>query len=188
VIFADTNGDNKVTPEDKTMIGNPHPDVTIGFGLNFSYRGFDFSLSGKGAFGQQIMKSYRSFADNEFQNYTTDILTKRWRGEGTSNSFPRLTAGNSTNRINISSIYVENGDYVKIQNVTLGYDFKRIMPAMPFGQARFYVGARNLFTITNYSGMDPEVGYGDDQGWVSGIDLGFYPTPRTFLAGVNLSF
>lgn len=188
VIFADTNGDNKVTPDDKTMIGNPHPDVSIGFGFNLSYKGFDFSLSGKGAFGQQIMKSYRSFADNEFQNYTTDILSKRWTGEGTSNSFPRLTAGNSTNRINISSIYVENGDYVKIQNVTLGYDFKRIMPAMPFGQARFYVGARNLFTITNYSGMDPEVGYGDDQGWVSGIDLGFYPTPRTFLAGVNLSF
>ncbi len=188
VIFSDTNGDGEVTPEDKTLIGNPHPDVSIGFGINLSYRGLDFSISGKGAFGQQIMKSYRSFADNEFQNYTTDILDKRWHGEGTSNSFPRLTAGNSTNRINISEIYVEDGDYVKILNVTLGYDFKELVPAMPFGQARLYVGARNLLTISNYSGMDPEVGYGDAQGWVSGIDLGFYPTPRTFLAGVNLTF
>jgi TonB-linked SusC/RagA family outer membrane protein len=187
VIFADTNGDGEVTPDDKTMIGNPHPNIRIGFGLNFSYKGFDFALSGKGAFGQQIMKSYRSFADNEYHNYTTDILD-RWHGEGTSNSFPRLTAGNGTNRINISDIYVEDGDYVKIQNVTIGYDFKRIMPDIPFGQARLYFAARNLATFTNYSGMDPEVGYGDDEGWVSGIDLGYYPTPRTFLVGVNLKF
>jgi TonB-linked SusC/RagA family outer membrane protein len=187
VIFADTNGDGEITPEDKTMIGNPHPDVRIGFGLNFSYKGFDFALSGKGAFGQQIMKSYRSFADNEYHNYTTDILD-RWHGEGTSNSFPRLTAGNGTNRINVSDIYVEDGDYVKIQNVTIGYDFKRLMPDIPFGQARLYFAARNIATFTNYSGMDPEVGYGDDQSYVSGIDLGFYPTPRTFMVGVNLKF
>ena len=187
VIFADTDGDGEITPDDKTMIGNPHPDMRIGFGLNFSYKGFDFALSGKGAFGQQIMKSYRSFADNEYHNYTTDILD-RWHGEGTSNSFPRLTAGNGTNRINVSDIYVEDGDYVKIQNVTIGYDFKRLMPDIPFGQARLYFAARNLATFTNYSGMDPEVGYGDDQSYVSGIDLGFYPTPRTFMVGVNLKF
>ncbi len=188
VIFADTNGDGEVTPDDKTMIGNPHPDFSIGFGINLSYKGWDFSASGKGAFGQQIMQSYRSFGDNEFANYTTDIYEKRWHGEGTSNSFPRLTAGNSTNRLNISDIYVEDGDYVKITNVTLGYDFKNLIPTLPMSQARVYVGARNLFTITKYSGMDPEVGYGDGQGWASGIDLGFYPTPRTFLAGVNVTF
>jgi len=188
VIFSDVNGDGQITTEDKTSIGNPHPDMTIGFGFNFEYKGFDLSLSGKGAFGQQIMKSYRSFADNEFQNYTTDIISKRWHGEGTSNSFPRLTAGNTTNRINISDIYVEDGDYIKIQNVTLGYDFKKLIPKMPLAQARFYIAAHNLWTITDYSGMDPEVGYGDDQSWVSGIDLGFYPAPRTFLIGVNLKF
>jgi TonB-linked SusC/RagA family outer membrane protein len=188
VIFVDTNGDGDVTPDDKVMIGNPHPDVRIGFGINFAYKGLDFSLSGKGAFGQQILKSYRSFADNEFHNYTTDILDKRWHGEGTSNSFPRLTAGNSTNRINVSDIYIEDGDYIKIQNVTIGYDFKELMPQMPLGQARLYVAARNLWTITDYSGMDPEVGYGDDRPFVSGIDLGFYPAPRTFLVGVNLKF
>lgn len=188
VIFSDTNGDNEVTPEDKTLIGNPHPDMTIGFGLNFEYRGFDFSFNGKGAFGHQIMKSYRSFSDNEYHNYTTDILDKRWTGEGTSNSFPRLTAGNGTNRINVSDIYVEDGDYIKIQNVTLGYDFIELMPDVPLSQARLYFAVRNLLTITDYSGMDPEVGYGDDEPWVSGIDLGFYPSPRTFLLGVNLKF
>ena len=187
VIFKDVTGENIVNAEDKTMIGNPHPDFRIGFGLNFAYKGFDLAISGKGAFGHQILTSYRSFADNEFHNYTTDIL-KRWHGEGTSNRIPRMTAGNGVNRINISEIYIEDGDYVKIQNVTLGYDFKNLLPKMPFGQARLYVAGRNLWTITKYSGMDPEVGYGDDQPFVSGIDLGFYPAPKTYMVGLNLKF
>ena len=187
VKFVDFNQDGAITPDDKTMIGNPHPDYRIGFGFNIEYMGFDLALTAKGAFGHQILKSYRSFADNEFHNYTDRIL-ERWHGEGTSNLLPRLTAGNTTNRINISEIYIEDGDFVKIQNVTLGYDFKRLMPESFLGQARLYVTARNLLTFTNYSGMDPEVGYGDEQPFVSGIDLGFYPSPRSYMVGINLSF
>ncbi|PRZ01368.1 TonB-linked SusC/RagA family outer membrane protein [Marinilabilia salmonicolor] len=186
LIFSDTNLDGDVTEEDKTMIGNPHPDVRIGFGINLAYKGFDFSVSGKGAFGHQIMKSYRSFVDNYWHNYTTDIIGKYWDGEGTSNSYPSLKLGTSRN--SISDIYVEDGDFIKIQNVTLGYDFKELFPEMPFGQARLYVAGRNLLTITDYSGMDPEVGFGDEQPYVSGIDLGFYPAPRTYLVGINLKF
>ncbi len=187
VIFSDTNGDGEVTPEDKTMIGNPHPDVRIGFNINFAYKGFDFSLSGNGAFGHQILKSYRSFGDNEFHNYTTDILG-RWHGEGTSNKIPRMTAGNGTNRLNISELYIENGDFVKIQNITIGYDFKELLPKLPLSQARMFVAGRNLFTFTDYSGLDPEVGYGDDESFVQGIDLGFYPAPKTYMVGFNLKF
>lgn len=187
LIFVDTNNDGVVTPEDKTMIGNPHPDVRIGFGINFDYKGFDFAVSGKGAFGHQIMQSYRSFADNEYHNYTTDILG-RWTGEGTSNKLPRMTAGNTANRQNVSDLYVEDGDYIRIQEITLGYDFKKLFPGMPFGQARLYVAGRNLITITDYSGMDPEVGYGDARSFVQGIDLGFYPAPKIYLMGVNLKF
>ncbi|MFA5326397.1 MAG: TonB-dependent receptor [Prolixibacteraceae bacterium] len=187
VIFVDSNGDKAVTPDDKTMIGNPHPDFRIGFGVNFDYKGFSLAVTGKGAFGHQILNSYRSFADNEFHNYTVEILN-RWHGEGTSNKLPRMSAGNTTNRINVSQIYIEDGDFVKIQNVTVGYDFKKLMPKMPLEQARLYLTARNLVTFTNYSGMDPEVGYGDAQPFVSGIDLGFYPSPRTYLIGINLKF
>lgn len=187
VIFVDQTGDNAVTPDDKTMIGNPHPDFRIGFGLNFEYKGFNLALTGKGAFGHQILNSYRSFADNEFHNYTVDILD-RWTGDGTSNKLPRMSAGNTTNRINISQIYIEDGDFVKIQNLTVGYDFKNVMPGLPFGEARLYLTGRNLMTFTKYSGMDPEVGYGDEQPFVSGIDLGFYPSPRTYLIGINLKF
>jgi TonB-linked SusC/RagA family outer membrane protein len=187
VIFVDRNKDGVISNDDKTMIGNPHPDITGGLNLNFGYKGLDLSITATGAFGHQIAKSYRSFADSPLQNYTTEVF-ERWHGEGTSNRFPRLTMGSHTNSQYISDIYIENGDYVKIQNVTLGYDLKSWFPQMPFGQARLYVTGQNLFTITGYSGMDPEIGYGNDQSWVSGIDLGFYPTPRTYLIGLNLTF
>ena len=77
---------------------------------------------------------------------------------------------------------------MKLQNLTIGYDFKQLFAKMPLSQVRIYFTAQNLFTITNYSGMDPEVGYGYDKSWVSGIDLGFYPSPRTYLVGVNIKF
>lgn len=187
LIFVDTSGDGKITEDDRTMIGSGHPDLNLGLNLNFSYKGFDFAVVGLGAFGQEIAKSYRSFADSPLQNYTTDIFG-RWTGAGTSNKLPRLTSGSHTNWQNISDIYIEDGDYLKIQNVTLGYDFKKLFTAIPFGQARLFVMAQNLYTFTGYSGMDPEIGYGFGQPWVSGIDLGYYPNPRTYLVGVNLKF
>jgi len=191
VIFRDLNGDGVIDENDKTMIGNPHPKYTLGLNLNFGYKGWDLSLTGYGAFGHQIAKSYRSFAGNQFENYTTEVF-ERWHGEGTSNKWPRLTAGSHTNYQYVSDIWIENADYFRLQNVTLGYDLKRVLPKLPLGQARIYVTAQNLFTITGYSGMDPEVGYGGDNdgdgSWASGIDIGFYPSPRTYLVGVNLKF
>jgi len=187
LIFVDTNGDGKIDTKDKVEIGDPHPDITIGFSFNVDYKGFDLNVTGTGAFGQQIAKSYRSFADTKVQNYTTDIFA-RWHGEGTSNKLPRLSSGSNANWQEISDIYIENGDYVKIQNVSLGYDFKKLFTKLPFSQARLYVTAQNVYTFTKYSGQDPEIGYGGGQSWVSGVDLGFYPSPRTFLMGVNLKF
>ncbi len=187
LIWVDTNGDGSITTDDRTMIGDPHPDYNIGFNFNMAYKGFDFSVSTYGALGQQIAKSYRSFVDSYWQNYTTDVY-QRWHGEGTSNKFPRVCAGSHTNNQWISDQYIEDGDYLKIQNVTIGYDFKKLLPSMPLSQARLYLAVNNLYTFTGYSGLDPEIGYGADQSWVQGIDLGYYPSPRTFLMGVNLKF
>ena len=91
---------------------------------------------------------------------------------------------------NFSDIFVEDASYLKVQNITLGYDFKKLFPKMALTQARLYFSVLNAFTITGYSGMDPEVGASgnDDYSWASGIDLGFYPSPRTFMFGVNLKF
>lgn len=187
VIFVDVNGDGEITDDDRTMIGNPHPDFTAGLNLWFSYKGFDLNITGYGAFGQQIAKSYRSFFDSPRENFTKDFLNC-WSGEGTSNRYPTLTLCNDRNWSNISDIYLENGDYFKISNVTLGYDFSRLFKKSIVSKARLYVSAQNLLTITKYSGMDPEIGYGFDEDWVSGIDLGYYPSARTFLVGINLSF
>ncbi|MCL1932411.1 MAG: TonB-dependent receptor [Candidatus Azobacteroides sp.] len=190
VRFTDVNGDGQITPADRTMIGCGWPKYKMGFSLNLAYKGFDFLVSAAGAFGFQIAKSYRSFADSPNQNYTTDVF-KRWTGEGTSNKWPRLTDGSNINYQQVSDIFLENGNYVKIQNVTLGYDFKRLFRQMPLGQARLYFTAQNLFTITGYSGTDPEIGSNggaDNTPWVSGIDVGYYPAARTYLVGLNLTF
>ncbi len=189
LIFVDADGDGKIDIEaDRTMIGNPHPDFTAGLNIWLSYKGFDFSLTGYGAFGQQIAKSYRSYADSPLENYSTEFFNC-WSGEGTSNRFPLLTtAVGDRNWNNVSDIFIEDGSYFKISNVTIGYDFSRLFKKSFLSKARLYVTAQNLLTITGYSGMDPEIGYGYGEDWVSGIDLGYYPSSRTFLVGVNISF
>ncbi|MGV3762037.1 SusC/RagA family TonB-linked outer membrane protein [Parapedobacter sp.] len=187
VIFVDANGDGSITNADKVQIGNPHPDFTAGLNISLGYKGIDLSLTAFGAFGHQIAKSYRSFADSPLQNYTTEVF-QRWHGEGTSNRYPRLTNGSHTNGQYVSDIYIEDADFLKIQNITLGYDLKSVFSKLPVGQARLYVSAQNLYTFTGYSGMDPEIGYGDTRGWVSGIDLGFYPSPRNLIIGLNVNF
>ena len=183
--YVDRKPDGVINEEDKTMIGDPNPDYRLGFSFNMSYKGFDLSVTTQGAFGQQLFYGYRG--------NTTDALD-HWRGEGTSNRFPRSGTG-ATLAGNVSDIDIENGSYLKIQNVTLGYDFKKLFPRMPLQQARIYVSAQNLFTFTKYPGMDPEVGYGggdyqtnSSNAWVSGIDVGSYPAARTFLVGVNLKY
>ncbi|MBR5384865.1 MAG: SusC/RagA family protein, partial [Bacteroidales bacterium] len=182
-----TNGDGEITDKDRTMIGDPNPDFTAGLNLWVAYKGFDFNVSGYGSFGQQVAKSYRSFADSQRDNFTTDVFNT-WQGEGTSNRLPRLTNGSNPNWKNISDIYIENGDFFKISNVTIGYDFRKLVDMKYISKCRLYFQAQNLFTFTKYSGMDPEMGKGTDDDWASGIDVGFYPAPRTFLFGVNLQF
>ena len=187
LIWVDVNGDGEITEDDRTMIGDPHPDFTAGLNLWMAWKGFDLSITGYGAFGQQIARSYRSFFDRPTDSYTRDLLNC-WSGEGTSNRLPLWTTCADRNWSNISDIYIEDGDYFKISNVTLGYNFSRLIKGSWISKARLYVSAQNLLTITKYSGMDPEIGYGFDEDWVSGIDLGYYPSARTFLVGVNIQF
>lgn len=187
LMFVDINGDGVIDTDDRTMIGDPRPDFTAGLNLWFAYKGFDLGISGYGAFGQQIVRSYRSFTDCQKDNFTADMLNT-WQGEGSSNRLPRLTYGSGRNWKQISDIYVENGDFFRISNVTLGYDFQRLFRGSVISKCRLYVAVQNPFTFTKYQGMDPEVGYGAGENWMQGIDLGCYPSPRTFLIGINLSF
>ena len=188
VICADTDNSGTLDANDRTMIGNPNPDLTMGLSLNASWKAIDFSITTYGAFGQQILKCYRDFSSSPLNNYTAEIF-QRWHGEGTSNKFPRLSSASSSNWNRVSDIYIEDGDYLKIKNITVGFDFKKAFKKLPVQQLRLYLTAQNLFTFTGYSGMDPEIGYGgDDYGWASGIDLGYYPSARTYMIGLNVKF
>ena len=193
-IWDDWNGDGVIVWKgegagtDKHEIGDPNPNVTLGINLGCTWKGFDFSVNGAGAFGHQIMRSYRSFGDDPDENYDTTIFN-RWHGEGTSNSVPRISNNGHPNTLAVSTRYMENGDFFKIKSVLLGYDFKHLWKACPLQQLRFYVQAQNLFTFTSYTGLDPEVGSsGGGNGWESGIDLGLYPPARTFLVGASIKF
>ena len=192
-IWDDYNGDGVITYAegatcDRHEIGNPNPDVMLGINLGLAWKGLDFAINGAGAFGQQIMRSYRSFSDAPYQNYDTTILN-RWYGEGTSNDQPRISSTGHSNTNWVSTRYMEDADYFKIKTVTLGYDFKHLWKACPFQQLRLYVQAQNLMTFTSYTGLDPEVGNSaGGNGWASGVDLGLYPPSRTYLVGASIKF
>ena len=187
--FVDRDHNGVIDEKDKTMIGDPTPDFRLGLSFNIQWKGFDLAVTTSGAFGHQLVYAYRS-AKTGF--VTTDALG-RWHGEGTSNRYPRLGNGTSIPG-SIDETWIEDGDYWRIQNVTLGYDFKHLLPNLPMQQLRLYISGQNLYTFTSYKGMDPEVGFGgaDLQGnktsWVNGVDLGSYPLARTIILGLNLKF
>ena len=194
LIFVDVNGDGSIDDNDRTNIGDPHPDVTLGVNANVSYKGFDFSITGNGAFGQQIL---RTWANQDFVelNPSKKIIYGSWKGEGTSDKLPIFDGFDTPNWKNMSSAMLEDGDYFRISNITFGYDFKTIWKTCPLQQLRLYFAVNNLYTFTKYTGMDPEVGgaggsqlNGQDVSWAAGIDTGVYPAPRTYLVGVNIKF
>lgn len=190
VKFVDFNGNGKIDKgdEDKTMIGDPNPDYTVGLNINLAYKGFDFSLNGYGSFGQQVAKSYRQFSDHPDDNYCTDVYTKYWTGEGSTNRYPRFSDGKTANMSEISRVWIEDADFFKISRISLGYDLKRVAKFLPVHKCHIYVAAINMVTFTGYSGMDPEVGFGNGASWASGIDCGYYPSSRSWQVGLNINF
>jgi TonB-linked SusC/RagA family outer membrane protein len=187
--YVDVNGDGTITAADKTNIGDPNPHHVFGFSLSCNYKSFDLSVTGNGVAGNKIVESYRN--PTQYSNWTTDILGS-WHGEGTSNTLPRLTQ-NSSNYSDFSDIFVHDGSYLRISNITLGYDLAKNLKWKNLSQFRVYVAVENVITFTKYTGMDPEVGYSasDASGNYSfgqGVDLGSYPRPQTFLVGVNVKF
>lgn len=183
VKYYDVNHDGSIDEDDKIDLGNGIPKFTYGINLNFYFKNFDLGLVGTGAAGMKIVQSYRNWTSIQ-ANYTTEILD-RWTGEGTSNWIPRVT--NQNLNWQFSSLYLHNGDYFRISDLTFGYNFAPLINQKWLSNCRVYFQVQNLYTFTKYNGMDPEIGYGTSD-WVSGVDLGYYPRSRNFLFGVNLSF
>ena len=191
VKYIDINHDGVINANDKVDLGNGLPKYTFGFNFTLGYKGFDLSANFTGAAGFQIAQSYRD-PNSSQGNYSRRILN-RWTGEGTSNEIPRVTYGDVGNWL-FSDLYLQDGDYIRLQNLTLGYDFKKLISWKGLSKMRLYFQVQNLFTLTKYDGMDPEIGsYNGTDGnssdsWVSGVDMGYYPHPRTFIVGLNLAF
>lgn len=193
VRFVDLNGDGVIDTKDKTQIGSPLPTQTFGITLTAAYKAFDLSILMSGVSGNQIVDGVRA-TDRYYNNYTTAIFG-RWHGAGTSNVLPRVTLGDEPNKNwgRISGLYLHNGAFLRVKSVNIGYDLKKdLLKNLPFRQLRLYASGLNLWTFTHYRGIDPEVGYGnteaDNNTWSSGIDLGYYPQPRTLMVGLNVGF
>jgi len=192
LIYVDTNGDGVINADDRTNIGDPHPAHTFGGNITLGYKNFDFSVTAAGAFGQKILRSTNN--DSNFvDNLSQKIVYGSWKGEGTSNTLPKLTTLKDVDWFNMSDMWLESGDYVKIQNITFGYNFAPLWKSKGLTFLRLYVSVQNAFQFTKYTGMDPEIGTsgtGDEStyAWASGVDNGFYPLPRTFLVGINIKF
>lgn len=193
--YRDINGDNRLTDADRVKLGSPWPTLTYGMSFDFKYKGFDLNVMLQGVAGNQIFHSnkfatypLKYFGGSGVVNGSKEVLN-RWTPGSGNNEIPRLAYVDANgNYANSSSFYVEDGDYMRIRNVSLGYRIPQslISKTKMFQSARFYVSAQNLFTFTKYSGFDPEIG--STNPLQSGVDNGVYPQPRTFMAGINFGF
>ena len=179
--FADLNGDGVINTQDKTYIGDPIPDATMGLNLSFEYKNFDFQSYFFASLGNEIVRNYER--NDRFTNRTTYYLN-RWTGAGSSNEYPRVTTAATSNLV-FSDFYVEDGSFLRAQNMQLGYTFgEDLLEKFKLSKFRVYVSLSNAFTLTKYRGYDPTSSNGAPIG--SGFDPGFYPTPRTYLLGANI--
>lgn len=182
--WADLNGDGVITDGDldKKFLGSSLPKYTFGFTINVEYKGFDLMAFAQGVAGNKIFQGLRRL-DILTSNYSTKALG-RWTGEGTSNSFPRLTDSDPNGNFSrMSDFYLENGDYLRLKVLQIGYTLpNKLFNHIGVSRLRVYLSSENLVTLTKYTGYDPEVG-----GGVFGIDKGQYPQARSFIGGIQIS-
>jgi hypothetical protein len=187
--FRDLNGDGLINEGDRTFIGNPNPSFTYGVNNTVSWKGFDLNVFFQGSQGNAIYNLNRAYTEGGLYsngNSSTRVLG-RWTGEGSSTDVPRAVAGDPNLNLRVSSYYVEDGSYLRLKVLSIGYNFPKTLINHFAGQTlRVYVTAQNLVTLTKYSGFDPEVGPVGNGGL--GIDRGIYPQSRVFLAGLNIGF
>ena len=181
--FADVNRDGKITPEDRTMIGNPTPDFTYGLSLGVNYKNWSLGIDMMGQHGNEIFRTWDNYNFAQF-NYLSQRMD-RWHGEGTSNSQPLLNSKHSINNLN-SEYYIEDGSFFRIRNVQLAYSFDKALLAKIRLQAlKVYVNIQNLKTWKHNTGYTPELG---GSATTFGVDDGSYPVPAVYTFGINLTF
>lgn len=213
-IFADIAGvneegvrvetpDGRVDDNDRTNIGNPHPDFMYGFNANLGYKNFDLTMYLQGFYGNDVYyRQLRNLVFSAESNFSPEALD-RWTGEGTSNTVPRIVFIDRNNNARASDYYVKDGSFLRIRNIQLGYTLpSNFTERINISRLRVYISAQNLFTFTKYPGFDPEIGQqgknrqqlqpGQNAEYKTsldyGIDRGTYPQSRVFMVGVNVNF
>ena len=187
VRFVDVDGDGDIDDDDRTYIGKGTPDWSFGLNIGFEWKGIDFNMLLQGVVGNQAFNVTRR-TDLYYINLPKTILN-RWTGEGTSDTQPRFMFDSPNNNYRSSDLWVEDASFLRARNVQLGYTLPQKWTKKFFVQRlRVYAQAENLFTLTKYSGCDPEVTGGNGFSSDLGVDRGVYPQSRTFSVGVNLNF
>lgn len=206
-IFADLNGDGVINNSDCTYIGNPEAKFTFGFGNTFSWKGFDLTIFLSGSYGNDVMNYNKRWIENprvnsnllkSAANYAIvskidpdgpDDFRNLYVSNASSTHLPRISASTTNANNRVSDLYVEDGSYVRIQNVSLAYNIpKKYISKLNLQSARIYANLQNLYTWTKYDGFDPEIGCYSGDALRNGIDYGRYPSPRMYTFGLNVSF
>jgi TonB-linked SusC/RagA family outer membrane protein len=181
--YADTNGDGILDARDYVVLGNPNPRFTYGLNMNFRYKLIDLQVDIQGVGGVEIFNAQRLVRVGN-ENYTEDFYKNHWTGPGTSNTTP--SADLSGRNLDPSSYYVEKGDYIRLRNVQLGFNFpKSVTSPLHMQTLRLYANAQNPLTLTKYKGFTPEVG---GTPTFAGIDLNVYPLTAIYNLGINIGF
>ncbi|MEH6703502.1 MAG: TonB-dependent receptor [Galbibacter orientalis] len=191
--FIDLNGDGMINADDKTKIGDPYPDFMLGLNLTAAYKNFDFNLFINGSYGNDVYNTniYDLQGMTRLFNAGTEVLN-RWTGPGTSNTIPRALGADQN--AGASDRYVEDGSYTRLRNLVIGYTIPTSVFNDAISKFRIYVSGQNLITITDYSGLDPEIGQyslnnqNTRTQFEIGIDRGNYPQPKSVLLGLQLEF
>ena len=185
--YRDLNGDGQITAEDRTIIGDTNPKATYGLTNTLSFKNFTLSFMLQGVQGNDILNAnLMDISMGNYGNITQDAYDHRWTPENMANAeWPKATSGYNRNML-ISNRYVENGSYLRMKHVTLSYDWMH--PCKFINKVRVLLSANNLFTITNYSWLDPDVNAFGSNAAARGVDSYSYPSARTFSLGVNVEF
>ena len=195
VIFVDVSKDGKLTDLDKTIIGNPIPKFYYGFNLGLDYKGIDCSVVFEGTYGNDIFNAMRYYTYDlgDVTNKSVAVLNY-WTPTNTNTTIPRLNGNDKNDNKRISDMYVEDGSYLRLKTLQLGYTFPQLLTRKLFiSSLRVYVTGQNLLTFTKYTGSDPEIGQlpsnSSSASTLSrGVDIGTYPQAKTFTAGINITF
>lgn len=191
--WKDINDDGVIDDKDKTFIGNPHPDFTFSISNNLNYKNWDLAIAMNGTYGNDVYNWTRKLTEGMLElngNQAVVVKNRFIEGVNENTDIPRFIFGDPNGNAGVSDRFVEDGSYFRIQNVTLGYTLSSSALGNQnlISKVRLYSTIQNLYTFTNYSGFDPEIGAFNQNSMMMGIDNGRYPVPRTFMVGVNVEF